>query len=139
MEISKIQKICDYLIARAEPAYNENCGQCAKRVREAVEFAISPKKIDHVISAKDYGPSYEKAGFRKVFCYPGNNKKEYKPEIGDIAIINYDPHGHICVFVEGEQPKSGKKIKCWVSDFIQKDMYGGKIRLKDPSFSIYRF
>lgn len=133
-----IQKICDYLIARAYPAYNENCGKCAKMVREAVEFAIAPKTIDRTVSAKDYGPSYEKAGFKKVFSYPEQRKEEYIPEIGDIAIINYEPHGHICVYVKGTQFKTGKKIKCWISDFQQNDMYGGKIRDKDPSFAIYR-
>ena len=67
MEITPIQKICDYLIARSYPSYNENCGNCAKMIREAVEFALSPKTIDRTNSAKDYGPSYEKVGFKKVF------------------------------------------------------------------------
>lgn len=138
MEINIIQKICDYLIARAYPAYNENCGNCARVVREAVEFAISPKNIDRVLSAKDYGPSYEKIGFKKVFSYPAEKKEDYKPQVGDIAIINYEPHGHICVYAKGTQFKTNKKIKCWISDFQQNDMYGGKIRLKNPSFAIYR-
>ena len=138
MEISPIQKICDYLIARSHPSYNENCGNCARFVREAIEFAISPKTIDRTNSAKDYGLSYEKVGFKKVFSFPDQKKEDYIPQIGDIAIINYEPHGHICVYAKGVQFKTGKKIKCWISDFQQIDMYGGKIRLKNPSFSIYR-
>lgn len=138
MEINPIQKICDFLIARSYPAYNENCGNCAKMVREAVEFAISPKSIDRHVSAKDYGPSYERAGFKKVFSFPQNKKEDYTPQIGDIAIINYEPHGHICVYAKGIQFKTGKPLKCWISDFQQIDMYGGKSRLKNPPFSIYR-
>jgi hypothetical protein len=138
MEISPIQKICDYLIARSHPSYNENCGYCARMVRQAVLHGLSPKVIDVVESAKDYGPSYEKVGFKKVFSFPVQKKEDYKAQIGDIAIINYEPHGHICVYVKGVQFKTGKNIKCWISDFQQIDMYGGKSRLKNPPFSIYR-
>lgn len=122
---NEMGKLC---LGNAYPVYDkETCGYCAKAVRLVVEKVLDCK-LDREESAKDYGPSYEKIGFKKIFDYPLNEKTSYKPEIGDICIIQYNPHGHICMF-------TGKK---WVSDFIQIDQYGGKIRNQDPPFSIYR-
>ncbi len=124
-----MKKACEYLITKAYPAYDpKTCGYCARSIRSAVDFDLG-RKIPHTTSAKDYGACYEKVGFKKVFSYPISPKEEYKPEIGDIAIIQYEPHGHICM----------KTAKGWISDFIQKDMYGGKIRDKNPNFDIYRY
>lgn len=133
------KKISEYLIARSYPTYNENCGRCAKAVREAVEFVLDPKKIERTESAKNYGPSYEKIGFKKVFSFPEQDKQQYKPEIGDLAIIKYEPHGHICIYCFGKDLKTNKNFCGWVSDFRQRDMYGGIIRKKNPSFDIYRY
>jgi len=137
--IEEIKKTVDFLIARSYASYNENCGKCAKAVREAIEFGFAPKTLDRTESAKDYGPSYEKLGFKKVFSFPQEDKSKYKPKVGDIAIINYEPHGHICVFCSVKEPRSGKNYVGWISDFKQRDMYGGKIRDKNPSFNIYRY
>ena len=129
MQIEPIKKLCDYLIARAYPTYSkEKCGKCAAVVRAAAEFAFDPKKLDRVVSAKDYGASYEKLGFKKIFSYPKEAKEKYEPKIGDICIIQYEPHGHICALTS----------KGWISDFVQRDMYGGKIREENPPFNIYR-
>lgn len=135
---SPITKACEYLIAKAYPAYNaKTCGNCAKAVRMAFDFAFG-KPMVHTLHAKDYGPIYEKIGFKKIFSYPLMDKKSYIPQIGDLCIIQYEPDGHICV----------KTSKGWVSDFIQHDggsklplasMYGGHIRDKNPPFNIYRF
>lgn len=121
---SKLQKACVYLITKAQPCSGGHCGVA---VRSAVEFEFD-KCIDRAGAAKDYGPSYEKIGFKKVFSYPAMKKEDYKPEPGDICILQYEPYGHICMFTS----------KGWTSDFIQRDMYGGKIRDKDPHFDIYR-
>ncbi len=134
----RLTKAMDWLICRSYPAYNENCGKCAKFVREAVEFGFN-KAIDRVVSAKDYAPSYEKIGFKKVFSFPEEDKSKYQPKAGDIAIINYEPHGHICVFCFGLDPKTGKNFTGWISDFKQRDLYGGKIRDKNPSFIVLRY
>lgn len=124
-----IEKACQYLITKAYPSYNKDtCGHCAAAVRSAVDFALG-KHIDKVLAAKDYAPSYEKIGFKQVFSYPEGKKEDYKPVLGDISIIQYEPYGHICMFT----------TKGWVSDFMQRDMYGGKIREKNPPFDIYRY
>ena len=123
-----INRACQYLTTKAFPKYDEKtCGKCAAKVREAFDFARG-KFLQRTESAKDYGPIYEKIGFKKVFSYPAQEKTLYKPEIGDISIIQYEPHGHICV----------KTKNAWYSDFKQIDMYGGAIRKKDPAFDIYR-
>lgn len=97
-------------------------------IRTACDFGFETH-IKKFPSAKDCAPAYEALGFKKVFSYPEQKKADYKPELGDLAIIQYLPHGHICMKTE----------RGWISDFIQKDMYGGGIRDKDPAFAIYRF
>jgi hypothetical protein len=124
-----IDRACEFLIRKAYPKYDKKtCGKCAKAVREAFSFALN-KNVRIVGSAKNCGPVYEELGFKKVFSYPLQEKALYKPKIGDISIIQYEPHGHICVLT----PKG------WISDFMQIDMYGGKIRDKNPLFDIYRY
>lgn len=125
---STIDKACEYLIRKAYPKYDaKTCGNCARVVRQAWDFAFG-KGMPHTGPAKDYGPIYEGLGFQKVFSYPAQEKALYKPEIGDICIIQYDPHGHISV----------KTSKGWISDFVQIDMYGGSIRKSNPPIDIYR-
>lgn len=129
--------ISDYLIRHSFAYYNKDCGNCAKAIREAVETVLDVK-VERTLSAKDYGSSYEKVGFEKVFEFPKQDKSEYKPEIGDLAIIQYEPHGHICIYCFGFNPDTGRPYIGWVSDFKQRDMYGGKIREKNPQFNIFR-
>jgi hypothetical protein len=123
-----IDKACSYLIAKAYPKYDKvKCGKCAAFVRSAVDFALG-KAIPRTLSAKNYGKIYESVGFKNIFSFPEQKKEDYKPEIGDISIIQYEPHGHICMLTK----------KGWISDFVQIDMYGGSIRKKNPNFKIYR-
>ncbi len=124
-----LERACEYLITKAFPSYNKDtCGKCASMIRSAVDYGFE-QHIERKLSAKDYGSSYEKIGFKKIFSYPENKKEDYQSEKGDICIIQYEPHGHICMFTK----------KGWISDFFQRDMYGGKIRDKDPAFDIYRY
>ena len=126
---SFITLYCEYIQSKAYPKYiKEVCGNCARFVREAVEFALVTKNLKRVLSAKNYGPSYEEVGFKKIFSYPAEAKAKYKPILGDIAIIQYEPHGHIAIYTN----------KGWISDFYQIDMYGGSIRKENPPFQIYR-
>jgi hypothetical protein len=133
----KLKAMSNFLISRSFPSYNENCGRCAKSVREAIEYAFAPKTLIRKVSAKDYGSSLESFGFKNLLISPQDLVK-YKPLVGDVSIIHYEPHGHISAYCEGVYPKSGQSIKCWISDFQQLDMYGGKIRKKSPKVSIYR-
>jgi len=132
-----IEKVQEYLIRKSYPSYNKNtCGRCAAFVRSAFDFGFGVH-VRKFPSAKDCAPAYEELGFKKVFSYPEQSKEDYKPEIGDVSIIQYEPHGHICVFTS----------QGWISDFKQTSggsnlllaaMYGGKIRDKNPPFAIYR-
>jgi len=134
---SPIEKVQEYLIRKSYPAYDKKtCGRCAAFVRSAFDFGFETR-VQKFPSAKDCAPAYEALGLKKVFSYPEQNKEEYKPALGDVSIIKYEPHGHICVFTS----------QGWISDFKQgtggsklllADMYGGPIRNKDPHFSIYR-
>lgn len=129
MTATNLEKSCEYLITKAHPSYNKDtCGHCAAAVRSAVDFGFSTH-VQKTESAKNYGPSYEKIGFKNILTYPCFDKATYKPLLGDICIIQYEPYGHICMFTS----------KGWISDFIQSDMYGGPIRKKDPKFDIYRY
>ena len=126
---SPLEKACEFLIRKAYPKYDKKtCGKCALAVRSAFDFAFGVN-VQRFPSAKDCAPAYEALGFKKVFSYPAMNKSDYTPVLGDISIIQYEPHGHICVKTE----------KGWISDFVQRDMYGGSIRDKDPAFDIFRF
>ena len=123
-----IEKACEFLIRKSYPAYDKaTCGKCASKVADAWDFAFD-KKVKRFPSAKDCAPTYLDLGFKEVFSYPEQEIENYKPIIGDVCIIDYEPHGHICVYTS----------KGWISDFKQRDMYGSKIRDKDPSFKIYR-
>lgn len=133
-----LKKLSEFLIAKSYPSYNENCGKCAKSVREAIEFAFAPRVLIRAIAAKDYGLSLEKFGFQKLDI-TRQDLVNYITLVGDIAIIEYEPYGHISAYCEGIYPATGKKVKCWVSDFQQRDLFGGKIRDKSPKFSIYRY
>ena len=125
-----IDAFCKEVKKNAYPKYDaKTCGKCATAIREVIEKVLSPKKVKRVLSAKDYGPSYEKLGFIKVFNYPEQDKTLYKKQKGDLCILDYEPHGHICIYIGRE----------WISDFCQIDMYGGKIRDENPPLSIYRF
>lgn len=132
-----MKKAAKWLIDNSKPAYDKDCGKCAKFVRKAVEFDLGVK-LERAVSAKDYGESYEKVGFKKIFSFPEQDKSKYLPQSGDIAIIQYEPHGHICMFCFYLDASTGKPFKGWISDFKQRDMYGGKIREKNPPFAIYR-
>jgi len=120
--------------------------KCAKRTREAIE--AGGKKLDipkptvpgsNSASAKDYGPSLEKAGFEPVAnsstydpSAPVSNSI-YHPQQGDVVVIQpYSggkPHGHMQMY-------DGKK---WTSDFTQRGFYPGSgYRQNRPPFVIYR-
>ena len=130
---SELEQACNYLINNAQP---KPTGMCAKFVRQAIDAGFNDeikagkrKPVEHALEAKIYGSSLEKFGFKKIFCFPEDGTlTDYKEEIGDVAIIKYEPHGHMCMFTK----------KGWISDFIQRDMYGGKIRESNPDFDIYR-
>ncbi len=116
-----IKKSVAYLDAHAQ---GHSLGRCAEYVRKAVE-AGGVHLVRHT-SAKDYGASLEKVGFKAIAgtAY----------EAGDVAIIQPipgHPHGHMTMF-DG---------KLWISDFKQlHGLYpGASYRTIKPPFKVYRF
>lgn len=102
-------------------------GKCATNVRKALE-AAGLDTSGHPVSAKDYGPTLEKNGFKSV------GKDGYVPQKGDIVVMQPVPgarsqDGHIAVF-------NGKQ---WVSDFKQPGFWPGPgYRNAKPGYTIYR-
>jgi len=109
--------------------FARSMGKCATHVREALEAAgIDTRR--HPLDAKDYGPYLERWGFRPI-------SKDVAPKIGDIAVIQptqqgrldgIGPEGHIAAF-DGFR---------WVSDWPQRDVWGGKYRKDELPIQFYR-
>ena len=97
-----LQNMTEWLDSHAN---TKSVGKCAKYVRQALE-AGGGDTSGHPVSAKNWGPTLVKMGFKPV---PETN---YIPKLGDVAIFQprvSSGHGHI-------QTYTGKG---WVSDFIQ--------------------
>ena len=102
--------------------------ECARYVRLAIQAGGCPTYI-HPASAKDYDTFLPKLGFKSIPI------ADYKPVKGDIIVIkpphkqSGHEHGHIAMY-------NGKK---WISDFPQRDMYGGCIyRKKGTEYHLFR-
>lgn len=118
-----VDRAARYIAAHAESG---SLGRCAAYVRAALQEGGLDMR-GHPVSARDYGAFLVKRGFAQL---PGAG---YQPVKGDIVVIqNYaggDPHGHIAMY-DGAG---------WVSDFKQRDMWGGPgYRKYQPPHTIYR-
>ncbi|MDC0711407.1 hypothetical protein POL68_23250 [Stigmatella sp. ncwal1] len=109
-------------------AYAESQRDCALHVRRAIEAGGVRLDVNtRPGSAKDYGPYLGRHGFTPV------DTQNYVPQRGDVAVIQPYPGGsaagHIAMY-DGTQ---------WVSDFRQRDMWGGPgYRREQPPYEIYR-
>ena len=112
-------------------------GKCALHVRLALDVGgIEVRPI--LGQAKLYDPVLTRYGFSrsrysKGLLIESVNCKNYFPEAGDIAVIpnvaGGRSEGHIAMF-------TGKE---WISDFKQRDMWGGGLyRKADLDVAIYR-
>jgi type VI secretion system secreted protein VgrG len=107
-------------------ANDRSKGQCATNIRQGLE-AAGVDTYGHPRIAKDWGPTLEKQGFKPV------EQNGYTPQKGDVAVIQPYPGGRPEGHITGY---TGSK---WVSDFPQKDMWGGPgYRTNQPPFVIYR-
>jgi type VI secretion system secreted protein VgrG len=113
-------------------------GKCALHVRLALDaggIEVRPT----IGQARLYDPVLTRYGFTRSRYSKGvlidsSSCANYLPEAGDIAVIpnvaGGRPEGHIAMF-------TGKE---WISDFKQRDMWGGPLyRNADPDVAIYRF
>jgi hypothetical protein len=115
------KKAVEYLNAHGGDV---SLGRCAEYVRKAVE--AGGVLLVHHVSAKDYGSSLEKVGFRAIPTAP------VAFVAGDVAIIQPiigHPHGHMTMF----------NGTIWISDFKQlHGLYPGPTyRAAKPPFVIY--
>jgi len=118
-----IAKAIKYLVSHAS---DRSKGLCALYVRLAVE--AGGVKIERHISAKDYGSSLVKVGFKAI----GQIASGFAA--GDVAIIQAiegHPHGHMTMFAGS----------IWISDFKQQHgLYPGPLYRKlRPRYTVYRF
>lgn len=108
-----------------QDAHTEPTKYCARAVMNAIEagFGFKPQDVSRVGSAhllNDEKGYLEKLGFVQLLIETEN----YVPQKGDIIV--FDPvdghkHGHTAMF-DG---------KVWISDFIQRDQYGGSAYRKN--------
>lgn len=116
-----VKAATDYLRAHA---HSTSQGQCARAVREALE-AGGLCTDGRPGSAKDYDSFLPSLGFYEV------DPNNYIPQAGDIVVHEAKEgheHGHIAMY-DGSD---------WISDFIQRDMFGGSAYRNDPDYSIWR-
>ena len=120
-----VNKAINYLVAKAYPCYDEKtCGKCATAVREALE-AGGLSTIGHPVKACDYDKFLPTLGFKEA------NKNNYVPQKGDIIVleaIGSHTAGHIAMY-------TGTK---WVSDFVQRDMWGGPAYRNKANYTLFR-
>lgn len=90
-------------------------GYCARAVRKAISAGLgidTTAVTGSIGSAADYSGELGKLGFAPL------NWNRYSPKVGDVLVeprLPGHPHGHIAMF-DGSR---------WVSDFPQRDMWGG--------------
>ena len=113
----------NYSKAHASP---HSLGKCAQFTREAVE--AGGVKLQHHVSAKDYGSSLTGAGFMLA---PTAGYLARAGDVGIVQPIKGHPHGHMAMY-------DGKH---WISDFVQMHgLYPGQsYRAAKPAFAIYRY
>lgn len=85
----------------------------------------APLTIEHPGSACDYDSFLPSIGFHVV------SKTNYSPQKGDIIVLEAvegHPHGHIAMY-------SGSN---WISDFVQRDMWGGSAYRDKAEYTLFR-
>lgn len=117
-----MKKALEYLTNHAN---DSSGGYCARNVMNALQ--AGGYWGTRVGSAHQLNDGYlQGAGFNRV------SKVDYQPQAGDIIVIEAIPghqHGHTAMY-------NGKD---WVSDFVQKDMFGGRdFRKEGVKYEIYR-
>ena len=118
-----LDKAAAKLNEQAQATSQHKCGKYVKSALRTGGVVVG----EGVESAKDMGPALEKAQFDPT------DKAGYTPQKGDVVVIQPypggDPNGHIAMY-DGKQ---------WISDFKQKDMWGGPGYCSNqPPYQVYR-
>jgi hypothetical protein len=119
-----INKAVAHLVANKAEGPTSHCARYVRQALQAggIDTSAAP------VSAKDYGPFLSNAGF------VGVSGADYKTTKGDVAVLQPhaggSAHGHVAMY-DGAH---------WVSDFQQRDMWGGPgYRKHQPPYVIYRY
>jgi uncharacterized Zn-binding protein involved in type VI secretion len=106
-------------------AHAKSQGRCLRSVREALEAGGA--RPGRTLSAKDYGPNLERAGFTAV---ANQTSAGYAPQRGDVVVfaaVAGHRNGHIAMYDGGQ----------WVSDYRQRSFYANEA-YRRGTFSVYR-
>lgn len=102
----------------------QSLGRCAASLRRALHAGGMDTSNNPTV-ARDYGPYLESRGFRRV------DTDDYTPHRGDVVVLQPPDGvgpGHVAMY-NGRQ---------WVSDFRQRDLWGGPEFRGRSSFEIFR-
>jgi len=118
-----VDNFAEALDKNAEATSQSDCAKYVRRALQAAGFDVS----GHPRSAKDWGPTLEKNGFKPL------DENGYVPQKGDVVVIQpYEggnKNGHMAAY-DGKQ---------WVSDFKQPGFWPGPgYRREQPPHKIYR-
>ncbi|MBU3857357.1 MULTISPECIES: hypothetical protein [Bacteroides] len=115
-----VNETVSYLTSHAQSTSTQ---QCAKAIRQALE-AGGLLTNGHPIDACDYDTWLQERGFYTVSS--SITSGVYVPQAGDIVVfeaIEGHQHGHVAMY-NGQY---------WISDFVQRDMYGGPAYRENPN------
>lgn len=116
-----IDAAVNYLISHAKSSSTGNCAKAVRLALEAGGFSTGGRPT----SACDYDTYLANRGFHKV------SNSNYIPRKGDIVVHEATvghPHGHVAMY-------SGTQ---WISDFVQRDMFGGQAYREAKNYTIWR-
>lgn len=118
-----VDKAAAFLDRHAQGASTHKCATFVRRALEAGGFDSS----GHPVDAKDYGPFLLSKGYHQV-----DRSEAYSPRKGDVVVLQptktSSTSGHVTMY-DGKQ---------WVSDFRQKDFWGGPAYRDHAAYAVYR-
>ncbi len=117
-----VDRAVAHLDARAA---SRSQGHCLRSVREAIQAGGG--NTGSTLSAKDFGPNLERAGFSSV---ADHRSAGYAPQRGDVAVFGAvpgHPHGHVAMY-DGDR---------WVSDYRQDGFYANS-SYRSGAWTVYR-
>lgn len=122
-----VEQFTHHLRTKARP---RSIARCAMFVREALEAGGAHAKGAHPRDAKNWGPTLRRLGFHELKV---ENSDTFIPMKGDVVVIQPHPHGNISGHIAAFDGK------IWISDFKQRDFWGGaEYRKNRPPHVFYR-
>lgn len=108
-------------------AENTSTGYCARSVRKALEAGGM-----RIVGPHNYAYNYLECLPEMGFYEINAKSPDYKPKPGDIVVHNPvkgHESGHIAMY----------NGSAWISDFVQKDIYGGSAYRQSDNYKVFRY